>query len=129
MDLPGFEAPIRHATQPIDCRAVNASRAWCEMSSSAEIARRTTPSRSITNVTRFDGSHPAARVTPKAAASFEPLSLTSGNGRSRLLAKDACRPSESLLTPTTSAPSAVNSEYRPRKSRASTVQPGVKSLG
>ena len=75
------------------------------------------------------GITPNIAGTPYALRTRPPWSASSVNGSLCLLAKSACRPAESELTPITSAPASVNVSWLSRNAHASAVQPVVWSLG
>ena len=67
--------------------------------------------------------------TPYCLRTLPPWSLSSVKGRLWPPAKAACRPTESELTPITSAPAAEKTSWLSRKAHASAVHPDVLSRG
>ena len=67
--------------------------------------------------------------TPQESRVLPPSSLRSVKGRLCLAAKALCESTESLLMPTTVAPTSVKSSKLSRNEQASLVHPGVSSAG
>src|SRR5262245_13010540 len=98
------------------------------------ITLATLPSASITKVERLTPQYDLppnffSPHTPYSSATRCSGSARSVNGSENFSLNFTCDASSSGLTPSTTAPRCSNSEYTSRKPHASTVQPGVSSLG
>src|SRR5207245_474814 len=99
--------PARRATaQRCDSsRSASSAPSTCTFAfSSPVITLRTTPSRSITNVTRFGGNHPPSRATPNALAIVASRSASSGKPSPCAELNFWCDSAVSPLTPITTPP-------------------------